>query len=228
MKARSLSILGAIFFAGCVVSHATESPNPFTNIEMSFVERGVLSPTEISNVLVLASECRVTNPVRIRTFYFDPIDENWTYLIEVKGRETVSGRRISCVTVDVWRHQADAKKLKSLGEFWVADGEVRTNEFAAFSVSNRTFRVSIPRSLPIETADKILAAFAAKRIQYPDGQKFLQETIEQEDFSTPNELNGPDENGKYKATKGGHSGWEVEFKLENDTIKITTISYFIS
>lgn len=228
MKTAAHLILAAVLFVGWVECRATEAPSAFTNIETSFVERGVLSPTEISNVLVLAGECGVTNPVGIRTLYFDPIDENWTYLIEVKGRETVSGRRISCVTVDVWRHQADAKKLKSLGEFWVADGEVRTNEFATFSAGNRTFRVATPRSLPIETADKILAAFAAKRIQYPDGQKFLQETIEQEDFSTPNELNGPDENGKYKATKGGHSGWEVEFKLENDTIKITTISSFIS
>jgi hypothetical protein len=217
----SLLVSGSLCRAG-------DAPNASTNLHTSFVERGVLSPSEVSNAVALAKQCGVQEAVSVRTYYFDPIDEHWTYGIEVKGREVISDRRVSYVTVDVWRHKAEAQKLKALGEFWVAKGEVRTNEFATFVASNRTIRIRLPHTIPLATADQILAAFSAKRVQYPKGQESLRETIEREDFSAPNELEGPGENGTYKATKGGHSGWGVEFTLEGDTVKIVSIWSFTS
>lgn len=212
----------------CSLCQAGETLNAATHLHTSFVERGVLSPSEVSNVVALAKQCGVKEAVSVRTYYFDPIDEHWTYGIEVRGREVISDRRISYVTVDVWRHKADAQKLKAQGEFWVAKGEVRTNEFATFVVSDRTIRVRLPHTIPLATADRMLAAFSAKRVQYPKGQESLREAVEREDFSAPNEIEGPGENGAYKATKGGHSGWEVEFTLEGDTVKIVNIWSFTS
>jgi hypothetical protein len=154
------------FWTSC---QAGESSGTGANLPTNFVERGVLSPAEISSAIALAKQCGLAEAASVETYYFQPISLDWNYGIEVRGREVVSGRWISYVTVDICRHEAGPeRKMKSLGKFWVAPGEVRTNDFATFVVSNRTIRVEMPRTLALATADKVVDAFAARKIQYPD------------------------------------------------------------
>jgi len=197
-----------------------------TNIQTMFVERGRLSPDELSTVIALAHKCGLRQVVSVRTYYFEPIME-WNFGIEARGPEALSGRRISYVTVDIYRHEAQTESLlQSLGKFWVARGEVRTNEFASFSVSNRTIRVKTPRSLPLTTADNIISAFSTRQVHYSDPS--WREEIEKYDFSTPNELMGPGKDGSYRARKGGHSGCEIEFTFDGDKLRVVNVSFFTS
>ena len=227
MKPHIAIILAFCLCACCARCSAAESSIISTNIQTHFVEHGILSAAEISNVVELARQCGLDQAASVNTYYFQPISIDWNFGIEVKGREIESARRISWVTVDVYRHETSPdRKMKSLGKFWVADGEVRTNEFASFIVSNRTIRVKMPRTLALDTADKILKAFATRKIRYGTNDPLWRQAVEEYDFSAPDELTGPGNAGVYKIRKGEYGGCELEFKVEGDSVEIVAVSHF--
>jgi hypothetical protein len=211
-------------------SRAASLSNTTTTVETKCVERGVLSSVEVSNAIILARQCGLSQAVRLRTYYFQPISSDWNFGIEVRGAEVVSGRRVAYVTVEVYRHEVHPESVvRSLGKLWVARGAVCTNEFALFAVGGgRSIRVRMPAALPLGTADRILAAFAAKRIEYTKSNRGLRKEIEQSGFSTPDELEGPGVDGRYKARVGASHGREVEFTLEGERVRILSFAYFSS
>ena len=211
-----------------VICLADEGSGALAEVQTHFVEHGIISPAEVSSVIALAKQCGLAEALSVETYYFQPISRDWNYAIEVKGREVVSGRRISYLTVDISHHETEPKnKMKSMGKFWVGRDDVRTNDFAMFVSGNRTNRVEMPRTLELATFDKIISAFAARMIHYPDVYASQQKAVEQADVSTPDKLTGPDKDGKSTITKGVYyRGCEIEFTLEGEEIEVVSVSFF--
>ncbi len=209
-------------FQALLMADITNNISP--NLQAVFVDHVVLSPSEISNALILAKKCGLQNPVRISTGYCLPTR---AYFIEVKDRESISGRRIKYLSVVINHEKTEEQKLFSLGKFWVGSGDIWTNEFATFKIKDQTIRVRMPHTLSLDTADRIITAFSTKRVLYDKNDLWWGE-FKPESFSAPDSLEGPDENGVFKAVKGDLSGFVVEFKLKGDAVKIIRIGTFVT
>lgn len=159
-----------------------------SGVRTNFIPEAVLPERDLKTVVKLAQDCGVTEVAEVFTF---KIDSSSYCGIGVKGVETKDGRQLSSVNALVcskkWGSQRSKRArdvIKSSGSFWIERGDVCTNVVTTFMVPSGTVRVQLADSVSLETADKIVDAFAKGHIKYGESLR-RKDDLKGVDFSRP-------------------------------------------
>jgi hypothetical protein len=143
-------------------------------IRTSFAAKADLSPKDLEQVVELSHKCGIKNVTEITTAYGIP--GHYYRGITVRGDETVNGRKITYYTLEVMKENwsrdqkpAPGQGFVIVGPFWASSAlqyEPRT-EFI-LKPQSTDLRVQILGEVSLETADKIVAAFSAGKIEFAD------------------------------------------------------------
>ncbi len=210
-----------------------------TQIRANFVATGVLSSLEVSHIVKLAEECGMTNVAEVSTIYQRP-GTSWE--ICVKSQEKVTGRRIDYRTLEVfsdsgsrWPQPSVSQPPLRVGQFWVPRTVVHQpvvdHEALAFKTGTGEMRVEILGDIPLEIADKIVAAYTAGRIRFANenvrrlaepGTLTLPRTSVKPAYSHPTEIRKPLQESHYSISFSDSLDQFV-FDLEGEEVTILTV-----
>jgi hypothetical protein len=182
---RAMTFVAFFFFQQFCVSQYV---GPLSGIQTDFSKGRNLSTEEAKAVIKLANQGGVTNIAKVSTYYRHPTSELG---INVSGAEVITGRFVSFVTVHIFTERLAGELanptnvMASEGEFWVRRGfGVQTNTLAVLHVRDRTVRVRVGEKVTLEQADRLVAAFAERKIRY----KVTPGNVGRPDFSRPESL----------------------------------------
>jgi hypothetical protein len=150
----------------CVSAQSTNTASP-PEIKTTFDPHAQLTPEEVRDVVQLAQKCGISDVASIYTYNIAPSSR---FTISVNGREEVTGRNIRYDNLRVdqpsWMGANWQPRLQAInvGKFWA--GPRLTINLTTFQVTNLTLRIRL--SLPLETADAMLAAIGAGKIRFAD------------------------------------------------------------
>lgn len=205
-----------------------------SSIRTSFVPDAVLSSNQLETVIKLAHKCGVAHIAEVRTS--DPCMSPESHGICVQSVDTIRGRKSSFVTVfvDFQEWMVDStyrpkRPFKSIGKFWVENRyDIRTNTPTVFTVNHHLVHVNYSGDMPLETADKIVAAFAEGRVRYKSTD--METQLQNIDFTRPESLGRAKAGGKYMI--GFSSGpcafcW-LEFVFNEKEIVITKVDIVVA
>jgi hypothetical protein len=183
----------------------------------------------MESVVKLANQCGVSRIAEVYTYNIHPSPH---FGIGVKGVESIRGREVSFVTVlidrETWmgrNKRPSDRPLKSIGEFWVGLGGVRTNKLTTFTVGNRTVRVRLDDGVAIPTADRIVEAFVVGKVRYTD--ETAKEKLKGIDLSNPSGLGrGISDRKQFSISFscGRRCLHWVDFTLEADGVAVHKVS----
>jgi hypothetical protein len=169
--------------------------NDAAQLQTNFVADAVLSATEVDTVEKLAVKCGMANVAEVRTLHRHPGNEA---AIEAKSVEETNGRVVTFTTLiierDGWTFHTNtsaAQRSPRVGQFWVhMPVSLTSHREVTFTVGTNTLRVPVSEDIPLETADKIVYAFAAGRIRFADDN--VERQVEPGTFVPPDGSLKPD------------------------------------
>ena len=157
----------------------------FSGIKINYGKGPMLSGQEVDIAIKLARRAGMTNIAEIYSYYLHPSPQVG---IGVKGHETITGRRLSFVSIQIETEglaeeiiRRPTEILVSEDNYWI--GAIRTNTFTLFEAKGRTIRVSLSDKVSVEQADSLIAALATKEVRYGNGEAF--QASRHVDFSSP-------------------------------------------
>jgi hypothetical protein len=223
-----------IVFQAIVICALAINAQSQSNIRTSFVPDAVLSSNQLDTVIKLAHKCGVKDVAEVRTS--DPCMASVLHEICVQGVETVRGRRSSFVTVCVdfqaWMIDPTyrpKKPFKSIGKFWVeARYDIQTNTSTIFTVNHHVVHVNFSGDMPLETADKIVSAFAEGKVRYKTTD--LKAQLQNIDFTQPEGLGRAKVSGTYRIgfSEGSCAFCWVEFMFGEKGVVITKVDRIVA
>jgi hypothetical protein len=220
--------MATLLHCGLVSCCAGEMATAFTGIRTNFDPHAILSSRDMESVVKLANQCGVSRIAEVYTYNIHPSPH---FGIGVKGVESIRGREVSFVTVlidrETWmgrNKRPSDRPLKSIGEFWVGLGGVRTNKLTTFAVGNRTVRVQLGDGVAILIADRIVEAFAVGKVRYTD--KTAKEKLKGVDLSNPSGLGIKSDTNRFSISFscGPYCLHWVDFTLEANGVAVHKVS----
>jgi hypothetical protein len=223
---RNSVIASVLFLVGCASLRGEE------NVRTEFVSQCRLSSNEITSIVNLAHACGVSNVAKVRTYYLPPTTHCG---IAVTGTEKIDGRRVSYMTVSVerqsWGDKLDRNPkfvLKAAGDFWVHSGGLQTNNLTTFTVRGQDLRVRLDEGFPLDFAEKILTAFAAGEVSYPDDA--TRGKLWKVDLAEPHALGWTSKKDAFRISfsSGPYATYTVVFVIRNGGITVLDVSTIVS
>jgi len=208
----------------------SKEPDALEGVTTSFVPKAVLTTSELKDLVKLAAKCGIERVTLIRTYYIHPSSNCG---IQIKSAETISGRKVSFVTINIrykdpYDDDQPGDVIASVGDFRVRAGRISTNSLTTFTTRGGTIRVSLADDVPLATADKIVELFAKGRIRHMD-ETSIQE-MQELDLSNPECLEYSKDDGKFFivfAIGEYVSAW-ISFTLEANEVTVFKVLKIMS
>lgn len=150
-------------------SGAVAKTEAFSQIQTNFDPNAQLTPAEMQTVVKLAQRFGINKVAKVETKNIHPSPD---FYVKATSTETVKGREISYVTVDIYRKQWTSNQLhiskskyRTIGDFSVDPEDVITNRLTVFKIGEKAVRLDINK-VPLTTADRLIAVFAAGKIRF--------------------------------------------------------------
>jgi hypothetical protein len=222
-------IFALILFAGQPFGEAFAATKvvDVSQIQTNFDPMAQLSQAEMRSVVQLAQRYGIKKVARIETYNIHPGPD---FSIQVVSPETVRGREVSYVTVDIRRGQWTANKpnrpppnYRRIGDFTIDPNDLYTIHVTTFALNKQTVRMEVS-NVPLAVADKIVAAFANGKIRFSDPT--LSVKYGGVGILSANALYARDNHQKRQPeyticfSVGYLHGRSVSFRLEGDTVVV--------
>jgi hypothetical protein len=182
-------------------------------LKIVFGEHAELSDSDVEVVLKLAHKAGLTNVAEIQSYASPTVKLG----IIAKSEETINGREISIVSVDVqsggvpeFISKSDRDKIwASDGQFWVQRGDIHTNKFTICHVKGRSVRVRNDQNVSVKEIDRVVAALGAAQVRYASDA--VKEQVAKVDISKSDPVSiGLGEGGKIVISfSGGDFSWVI-------------------
>jgi hypothetical protein len=159
----------AILAIAILLPWTSKGAGPRTN----YAPNAVLSAKQLDQVVALAHKCGMSNVTEVITFHFSPGTNRG---IRARGDEIINGRSVTYKTLAIWTdlwssmmNPPAGRNVVWIGPFCAEPADLLQNhtEFA-FKTHAGEARVQISDNVALETADRIVEAFAARRIRFAD------------------------------------------------------------
>jgi hypothetical protein len=208
----------------------SKEPDALEGVATNFVPTAVLTESELQDLVKLAAKCGIERVSLIRTYYIHPSSNCG---IEIKSAETISGRKVSFVTINIrYKDPYDDDRpgdvVASVGEFRVRTSRISKNSLTTFTTRSGTIRVRLAEDVPLATADEIVELFAKGRIRCMDETSIKE--MQELDLSKPECLEYSKDDGKFLigfAIGEYGSAW-LSFTLEANEVTVSKVQKIIS
>ena len=208
-----------------VVADEPQPTTPAVAVETDFAPEGVLNEEQVNIVRQLALKAGLPSVGKITTYSIAPSSYHG---IIATGVEEVVGREVRWTSVTIhyqnekWEpHIREENKVAHrIGDFWISKGGGPVDEArgARFNYKGRQIRVRLLDGVQVAFAERIIAAFAAGKVQYANQED--QKTADQwrkGDLTPVGIAEAKEKNCRvYIATKDPHASLSFNCVISDD------------